>query len=535
MNIRGAITAIIVLGISASVPAVAQEAAAVYEPSKTREPAQNLSQDHFEMMQQTTLGLIRKLVDKGVLTKEAADQLIKEAEQAAEKAVASRLTAPVEVPLQPGVTRVPYVPEFVRRDMKEEIKREVLAQARGERWGDPGALPGWVGKISWSGDIRLRFQRDSFPDGNSLPGAYNPAGLPLISNTTETHSYTRLQARLGMKAKVSDYTFADFRLSTGSTTNPVSTNQTLGNGYNKHALMLDQAYLQSNPYSWLTLSGGKMPNPWLSTELVWDLDVNFEGFALNFKPRFNDEWSGFITTGAFPYQNIQRSDIVLANSKWLYGAQLGATWFGPDTSNGQFGVALYYFDHIEGTPNPIKGTFNYDFTSALSLQKGNTLMYVNATGDTTLYGIASKFTELNITAKYDWATFDPTHILIAADYVRNLGYDQSEITQRTKLPAPDPKVTGYKVALTIGAPNIKQRGDWQASIAYKYLEADAVLDSLTDSNLHLGGTNTKGFIIGGRYGVDKNTWLSLGWFSSDQIEGQTLAIDTLQLDLSTRF
>ena len=191
--------------------------------------------------------------------------------------------------------------------------------------------------------------------------------------------------------------------------------------------------------------------------------------------------------------------------------------------------------HIEGTPNPIKGTFIYDYTSAQSLQKGNTLMYVNASGDTTLYGIASKFTELNITAKYDWATFDPTHILIAADYVQNLGYDQSEITQRTKLPAPDRKVTGYKVALTIGAPKIKQRGDWQASIAYKYLEADAVLDSLTDSDFHLGGTNTKGFIIGGSYGVDNNTWLSLGWLSSDQIEGQTLAIDTLQLDLSTRF
>jgi hypothetical protein len=41
--------------------------------------------------------------------------------------------------------------------------------------------------------------------------------------------------------------------------------------------------------------------------------------------------------------------------------------------------------------------------------------------------------------------------------------------------------------------------------------------------------------VGGSYGVDDNTWLSLRWYSTDQIDGATLAIDTLQLDLNTRF
>jgi hypothetical protein len=84
-------------------------------------------------------------------------------------------------------------------------------------------------------------------------------------------------------------------------------------------------------------------------------------------------------------------------------------------------------------------------------------------------------------------------------------------------------------------PKIKRSGEWQASIAHKYLERDAVLDALTDSDFHLGGTNAKGFIVGGSYGVDDNTWLSLRWYSSDQIDGVPLAIDTLQLDLNARF
>jgi Putative porin len=445
-------------------------------------------------------------------------------------------TAPNDVPVKSGVVRVPYVPEVVMREIKEEIRQEVLAQAKGERWGDPGALPDWLSRISWDGDFRLRYQRDSFPPGNTLPGLYNPPGLTLISDTTDTHNYLRIQARLGMKAKVSDYTFAAFRISTGTTSNPVSTNQTLGTGFNKYSLVLDRAFVQSDPYYWLALSGGKMPNPWLYTDLVWDSDVNFEGVAAQLKQRISEEWSGILTAGAFPFQDIQRSDTVSAQSKWLYGAQLSARWTAMNSSTAQFGLALYDFQHVEGIPNAISGEHLYDNTAAQSMQKGNTLVNINASGDVpNIYGLASKFRELDLTGKMDWATFDPVHVMLAGDYVKNLGFDSTEIAQRTGLAAPLPKVVGYQTVLTVGNPRVKQRGDWQASVAYKYLESDAVLDALTDSDFHLGGTNAKGFIIGASYGLDKETSLGMRWISTDQIDGPPLSIDTLQVDLSVRF
>ncbi len=442
---------------------------------------------------------------------------------------------PSDVSAKAGVVRVPYVPEVVMREIKEEIRQEVLAQARGERWGDPGALPDWLNRISWDGDFRLRFQRDGFPAGNTLPAQYNPAGLNLISNTTDTHNYMRIQARIGMKAKVSDYTFAAFRLSTGTTSNPVSNNQTLGSGFNKSSLVFDRAYMQSTPYSWLALSAGKMPNPWLSTDLVWDSDVNFEGVAAQLKPRISEEWSGFLTAGAFPFQDIQRSDTVLAKSKWLYGTQLSARWTAINSSTAQFGVALYDFRNVEGIPNTTSGSHFNDNTAAQSMQKGNTLMFVNAIGDPAIYGIAAKFRELNYTARMDLATFDPVHVVLSGDYVKNLGFDAAEIASRTGQAAPVPKITGYQAMLAVGNPRIKQRGDWQVNVAYKYLERDAVLDSLTDSDFHLGGTNAKGFIIGASYGLDKETSLGLRWISTDQIDGPPLSIDTLQVDLNMRF
>lgn len=525
MNIRGMIAVLLILG-GTSAPAFAQE------------------KEQLEVLHQSILNLIKLLTQQGVLSREAADKLLREAEQTAVKTVAAQSgatepaaqqTAAKEETAKPGVVRVTYVPEVVRREIKEEIRQEVLAQAKGERWGDPGAMPDWLSRISWSGDLRLRYQRDAFPLGNATPAQYNPAGLNLIGNTTDSHNYLRIQARLGMKAKVSDNTFAAFRISTGTTTNPVSTNQTLGTGYNKHSLVLDRAYVQSTPYNWLVLSGGKIPNPWLSTDLVWDSDVNFEGAAVQFKPRFGEEWSGFMTAGAFPYQDIQRSDTVAAHSKWLYGAQLGAAWTAPNSSSAQFGVALYQFRNVEGKTNATMGSHSYDLTAAQGMQKGNSLMYVNATGDPVIYGIASQFRELNLTAKTDWAAFDPVHVMLSGDYVKNLGYDAAEIARRTGLVAAAPKVIGYQAALTVGNPKVKQRGDWQASVAYKYLERDAVLDALTDSDFHLGGTNAKGFILGGSYGLDKGTGLGVRWISSDQIDGVPLSVDTLQVDLSTRF
>jgi Putative porin len=70
---------------------------------------------------------------------------------------------------------------------------------------------------------------------------------------------------------------------------------------------------------------------------------------------------------------------------------------------------------------------------------------------------------------------------------------------------------------------------------YKYIERDAVLDAYNDSDFHLGGTNAKGWVIGGNYGLMKNLWFTGRWLSTDVITGPKYGIDTLQLDLNAKF
>jgi hypothetical protein len=79
------------------------------------------------------------------------------------------------------------------------------------------------------------------------------------------------------------------------------------------------------------------------------------------------------------------------------------------------------------------------------------------------------------------------------------------------------------------------RNDWQLSLAYRYLEKDAVLDAYTDSDFHLGGTNNKGFILGAQYGLGKNAWLSARWLSSNEISGLPLAVDVVQVFFNAKF
>ena len=89
--------------------------------------------------------------------------------------------------------------------------------------------------------------------------------------------------------------------------------------------------------------------------------------------------------------------------------------------------------------------------------------------------------------------------------------------------------------MTVGYPQINDRWEWNLSAAYKYIESDAVLDAFTDSDFHLGGTNAKGYILGGNLGVAHNIWLTGRWLSASEISGPPYTVNVVQVDLNARF
>jgi len=175
-------------------------------------------------LRDTTINLVNALVDQGVLTRAKADEIIRQAQQTAAETSAgsttpagsaapeaSALAATPPPPLAAtavaaNVVRVPYIPESVKQELRAEVKQDVLAQAKSERWGEPGSFPEWLRHFTWAGDLRLREQLDRFPDGNkpNAPVEQLQSFGVNIQNSTDANSRLRVRARFGFEASVGD-------------------------------------------------------------------------------------------------------------------------------------------------------------------------------------------------------------------------------------------------------------------------------------------------------------------------------------------
>ncbi len=493
--------------------------------------AQADEREKLETLRQTTLNLIQALVLHGVLPADKAEQLVKAAETKAKATVAEAKK------VEESTVRVQFIPELVRQQISDQVREEVVSQARAERWGDVNAVPEWVDRLKFDGDLRLRYQRDMFSESNA-PEMFFQAQGQEIGNTTKDRDRLRLRARLGVTARVTQDVSAHLRLATGS--DPVSTNQTLGNFGDKADFSLDRAFIRARSQEtlpWLTVTAGRLPNPFFSSDLVFDDDLVFEGLALqvNDPAAATRVWRPFGTLGLFPLQDVERSVSNEARSKWLLAAQGGVEWVPSNQLRAKFGLGLYDYRNIAGERNDFDLNTR-DETAPRFRQRGNSLFDIRNDNDprTTLWALASDYRVLNLRALVDYQIYNPVHLIVSADYVRNLGFDQGKIRNRTGLNF-QPEDSGYMIRATLGSPEILLNGDWQLSLAYRYLEADAVLDAFTDSDFHLGGTNNKGFILGAQYGLSRNTWLSGRWLSSREIRGLPLSINTLQVNFHAKF
>lgn len=508
----------------------------------------------LEKLRATVTGLIGALVDQGVLSREAADGMIRKAEADAARAVAA---APQPPPPKPGEVRVTYVPQFVkdeiraqvRDELRADVTQDVIDRAHQEQWGVPAALPDWVARMKFKGDLRLREQSDRFADGNAQfayfdflainkAGGLADAGVGGLLNTTEDRDRFRARVRLGLDVTITDSLLAGFRLSTGNTRDPVSTNQTLGTYGNRYETVLDQAFLRyqaPGATPWLTALGGRFDNPWLSTDLVWDADLGFEGVAATLRHDFagvgRPARALFLTAGGFPLQE----EALSSKDKWLFGGQVGFDIAFADQSRLKAGLAYYSFSNVVGQRNALDGVA-LDFTAPGYLQKGNTLYDIRNDTDpqSQLFALAADYRLADLTVQYDVARFAPYHVILTGDFVRNVGFDKAKVSDRVGASV-DPRINGYQFLASVGWPDVTAAGRWRVFGGYKHLERDAVLDAFTDSDFHLGGTDAKGWQLGGDYGLARNTWLTMRYLSADAIDGPPLGIDVLQLDLNTRF
>ncbi len=528
--------------------------------------------ESLESLRQTTLALIELLVQSGSLPRDKADALLAEARARGQAATAAAVAAPA---VAAPVVRVPYVPQVVRDQIRNEVREEVLARAKAERWGVPNATAEWTDRIAIDGDLRVRGQADKYGADNPAPfdlllaaargvtrvpdlAAGDSSNLPL-ANSQDDRQRLRLRARLGVTAKVSDGVIAGLRLSTGSASDRVSTNQTLGQNFNRYQFLLDRAFIKLEPMDGVSLLAGRMANPWFSTDLVWSDNLSFDGIsaAWQWPAASNATFRPYATLGWFPVRDRQPP----RRSRSIVGAQVGAQWDWSPQLRLKFGLAAYDFKNFEGQidgdydalngPGRSYGQFEYE---AGLRQRGNSLFLTNnpleiaAAGfaaDDLMWGLAARFRPVAATVAAQFSHFAPVFVGLSAELVRNTAFQRQAIGDGKGVFLDDARVFGMGLRGTVGAAEVRNRGDWQLSLGYRWLGSDAVPDAFVDSDLGGGGTNLRGTSLGLVYGLARDTSLGLRWLSGSSISSPTVqpgqrprdrfSLDSLQLDMHVRF
>ncbi|WP_455281750.1 putative porin [Cupriavidus necator] len=486
-----------------------------------------------------------------------------------------------------GDVRVPYIPETVRDQIRDEVKDEVMAQAKAEGWAAPNETPEWTKRIRIEGDVRVR-NESRFYSGNNSDiqidwAAINDGSgfdvnpntnltLPPLLNTRQNRTNQwRARARLGVLADVSDSVKAGVRIATGNDDSPVSTNQTLGGGLAKKDVWLDQGWLSYQPVSWLNLTGGRFGNPFVSTDTLFSTDLNFDGIAAQFEKALpNKDVTMFGTLGFIPLEyssdNSPRNsqEKMESENKWLVGAQVGANWKVNSDNRLRGALAYYDFHNVSGQVSQPCALYagadgcGTDWTRPAFMQKGNTLMLLRNialnpldpanTPQPQYVGLASKFQLLDVSLRWDTKVAG-YGLRLDGNYIRNLAYDENEMWTRANggivnnfggsggTARSDFRSGGnaYMFQATFGKPTPAARGDWNVLAGYKRIEPDAMPDGYNDSTFHQGGTNARGYYLGGSYAVDRNARVTGRWISTKEVFGPPLAIDTLQFEFNARF
>lgn len=583
------------------------------------------AQDKRPASESVTINLINKLVQRGLLTKEDAKDMIAQAEAEAEATRAqaqadmfaiAQVAAAQAVSDQGAVAqaqagpapsdsdvRVTYIPEPVKTQIKEDIKMELVNESRASGkplLGGPNVasfLPAWVNRVHPFFDLRLRYEGIFYPDGNDVTGAFpnfnsintgqpfNTAGDQFSPqyNADQNRNRFRIRVRGGAEMDLTENFTTGFRIATGETNSPVTTNQTIGlanNGqggqFSKYAIWLDRAYLKyeigaKDEDRSLAVIGGRFDNPFFNTPLIWDDDLGFDGAAMVARYQVFDGFTPWLVGGAFPVYNTDlnfssnQPQKFASYDKFLFGGQLGFDWSPAKDWKVKFGAAYYYFYNIEGklsdpyTPQNINDAGNTDNSRPSFAQKGNTYMALrNIVPDASndygtinqwqYYGLATKFQDFTVTARIDYNGWEPVQVSLLGEYVQNLAFNSGAINEiavnnrgavdTTELDAIgdfEGSPYGWNIELRVGTPALAKAWDWYISGGYRYIGSDSVVDGFNDSDFGLGGTNMQGYTVGAAIALNPNVWLAVRWYGAENIAGPTYKVDVFQFDLNAKF
>jgi hypothetical protein len=452
----------------------------------------------------------------------------------------------------------------------DQEAEEVRAELTKESTSTPGGkwkLSTPITELELYGDARLRYEiRSGETD----------------SQDTMQRNLPRYRLRLGLRGILADDWFFGVRLETS--TNSRSTNVTFGDessggpfAKNSDGVFVGQAYFGYKGFKDITLTIGKMPNPMVSTLMVWDPDINPEGLAEQWKHTFTialgdgaeESETSYSKDGtAMPAQKKKKPEAralkieVFANfGQFVYDDSNPENPLGPrstTTANGghqlipntdafllawQVGAKFTFPNNLYAQIAPAfyNYTGNGDSFNA-HFQGGDPKLGNTASLAQNQTGINSLLV-FDLPVEVGWKLGD-LPMRLYADFAVNL--DGDDRAAAAGHPNKGDQRYAYQVGGAIG--QLKKKGDWQFNVFYQRQDQFALDPNLVDTEIWDTKLNLEGVAATLGYMLSDAVWVQLlygyAWRADDSLgtggDG-AIAINPLknfqlfQLDLNVKF
>jgi len=322
----------------------------------------------------------------------------------------------------------------------------------------------WAEKIKIQGDLRTRYQYQDQTQDNNVD-----------------RSRGRLRYRLGVIANPMAALEVGAGLASGGN-NQRSNNQSFDATFTSKGINLDYAYMRYEFGSGITTVAGKFKRKtflWAPTDVMWDSDINPEGFSANYRKR--NEWGEFFAnTGVWVLEENSRS----SDDPFMTYGQLGQKW---KTGNwfGTLSGAVYAFADANAVT---------DFTASEGTNTDHHLGSINVAGElgTNIGGGKAR---------------------VLGEYINNWETDTD-------------------TAWALGAKYSWHK--WSIKYIYADVESNSVPDFLPDSDRFDGLTGIRGHEFEVKYKIFEKVTFGVDYYHAKNILTDANQ-DVLQIDMNVKF
>jgi hypothetical protein len=432
-------------------------------------------------------------------------------------------------------------------EVRSELVKESASTAAG-KW----KLSAPITELELYGDVRLRYEYR----GGRLPSEHNDNPNDWYERHRE-----RYRLRVGLRGTLADDWFFGLRLETSASNR--STNVTFGGessggpfAKGDDGIFVGQAYFGYTGFPDFKFTGGRMPQPLITTSMLWDDDINPEGLAEQWKHTFTFDLGGgggeavqsyskggyskegkaVVAPAAEPYK--LKLDVFANFAQYVYDDENPENPIGPNpTTTGnntgspqqipttdafmmawQVGARLTFPSsfYVQLAPTLYNYTGNGD-TFNIHYVGGNPALSNSASLATNQTGINSLLV-FDLPAEVGWKAWG-LPMRIFGEFADNIeGHDRAHAAAEL---GGFEAHTGQHYAWMIGGAlgQLKAKNDWEIRAWYQYAGQYALDPNLVDSDIFDSRLNQKGVAVKAGYMVADAISLNLTWAYAWRING----------------